>query len=151
QVKWLTQMQIRPKDGRPLTAGNEYQIDTDLAEITEEIVPIVFKPRIATEEQRAALFDIASKIPLTHDELQKLFRACLPSEIVVRSEAQTLWSSPGFADQNQRLWHILDFMWNIPLQPNKRLPVLEFVERLARHSRNQLILHRTLLQVIWPR
>lgn len=41
EVKWLSSIQIRPKDGRPLSSGNENQIDTDLAAIAEEIARIV--------------------------------------------------------------------------------------------------------------
>ena len=41
QVKWLARMQARPKDGKPLAAGNEYQIDADLAAIAEEIAALI--------------------------------------------------------------------------------------------------------------
>jgi hypothetical protein len=37
KVDWLRRMQVRPKDGRPLSAGNEHQVDTDLAAIAVEI------------------------------------------------------------------------------------------------------------------
>ncbi len=40
-VPWLSRMQVRPKDGRPLSGGSEYQIDSDLAAIAEEIAAIV--------------------------------------------------------------------------------------------------------------
>jgi len=40
-VKWLARMQVRPRDGRPLSAGNEHQIRTDLAEIASEIAAMV--------------------------------------------------------------------------------------------------------------
>jgi formylglycine-generating enzyme required for sulfatase activity len=36
-VDWLRRMQVRPKEGRPLTAGSEHQIDADLAAIAAEI------------------------------------------------------------------------------------------------------------------
>lgn len=36
-VTWLSPIQARPKDGRPLLQGTEVQIDTDLAAFTEEI------------------------------------------------------------------------------------------------------------------
>ena len=35
QVKWLSRMNLRPKDGEPLSGGNEHQIDTDLVAIAE--------------------------------------------------------------------------------------------------------------------
>jgi tetratricopeptide (TPR) repeat protein len=41
QVKWLSSMNLRPKDGKPLSGGNEHQIDTDLAAIAEEIATII--------------------------------------------------------------------------------------------------------------
>ena len=41
QVKWLSQMNLRPKDGKPLMGGNEFQIETDLAAIAEKIACIV--------------------------------------------------------------------------------------------------------------
>ena len=36
-VPWLQRMNLRPKDGRALSGGTEYQIDRDLAEIAREI------------------------------------------------------------------------------------------------------------------
>jgi hypothetical protein len=36
-IPWLKQFMARPKDGRPLSAGNENQIETDLAAIAKEI------------------------------------------------------------------------------------------------------------------
>ena len=37
QVKWLTKMNLRPKDGKPISGGNEYQIDTEMTAIAEEV------------------------------------------------------------------------------------------------------------------
>ena len=36
-VPWLAKLQCRPKDGRPLSAGDENQIDQDLADLALEI------------------------------------------------------------------------------------------------------------------
>jgi hypothetical protein len=36
-VPWLSRMQCRPKDGRPLSAGDEHQIDAELAAIATEV------------------------------------------------------------------------------------------------------------------
>ena len=36
-VPWLAQIQVRPKDGRPLSAGTIYQIEQDLADLVTEI------------------------------------------------------------------------------------------------------------------
>ena len=40
-VKWLARMNVRPKDGKPISGGNESQIDTDLTAIAEEIAGII--------------------------------------------------------------------------------------------------------------
>jgi hypothetical protein len=37
QVSWLSRLQVRPKDGKPLSGGTDYQVDVDLAAIAEEI------------------------------------------------------------------------------------------------------------------
>ena len=41
QVKWLSRMNLRPKDGKALSGGNEHQIDTDLAAIANEVADII--------------------------------------------------------------------------------------------------------------
>ena len=41
QVKWLARMNLRPKDGRPIQGGNEFQVETDLTAIAEEIADII--------------------------------------------------------------------------------------------------------------
>ena len=40
QLKWLSKIQARPKDGRALSSGTENQIDIDLASIAEEIAQL---------------------------------------------------------------------------------------------------------------
>ena len=40
-VPWLSQMQIRPKDGLPLARGNKYAWEKRLFEITEEIYELL--------------------------------------------------------------------------------------------------------------
>ncbi len=40
-VTWLSQMQVRPKAGKPIWRSEGSEVDTDLAEITEEIANIV--------------------------------------------------------------------------------------------------------------
>lgn len=37
RVDWLSRIQVRPRDGKPLAAGNEYQIEETLANIAMEI------------------------------------------------------------------------------------------------------------------
>ena len=40
-VSWLHTLQARPKDARPLSEGNEPQIDADLTAIAEEVAGII--------------------------------------------------------------------------------------------------------------
>jgi hypothetical protein len=40
-VGWLSRIQARPKDGRPLSAGDEHQIDADLAAIATEVHELI--------------------------------------------------------------------------------------------------------------
>jgi len=37
KIPWLSALQARPRDGRPLSSGTEYQIDSDLAALAEEV------------------------------------------------------------------------------------------------------------------
>jgi predicted ATPase len=41
RVDWLARLQVRPRGGRPLSEGNEHQIDVDLSTISLEIVDII--------------------------------------------------------------------------------------------------------------
>jgi TIR domain len=41
QVPWLARMQLRPLDARPLSAGNDHQIETELTAIAEEIAALI--------------------------------------------------------------------------------------------------------------
>ena len=41
QVKWLARMNLRPKDGRPIQGGSDFQVETDLTAIAEEIADII--------------------------------------------------------------------------------------------------------------
>lgn len=36
-VPWLRRMQLRPRDGRPLSSGRKHQIDADLANVAKEV------------------------------------------------------------------------------------------------------------------
>jgi hypothetical protein len=40
-VKWLTRMNLRPKDGRPIQGRREFQVETNIAAIADEIVGII--------------------------------------------------------------------------------------------------------------
>jgi hypothetical protein len=51
EVPWLARMQLRPRDARPLSAGNEHQIATELTAIAKEIAALM---RRATPETAVA-------------------------------------------------------------------------------------------------
>jgi len=40
-VNWLNPIQARPKDGRPLSGGNDFQIDKDLSDFAKEIYELL--------------------------------------------------------------------------------------------------------------
>ncbi|MGB8507864.1 MAG: TIR domain-containing protein [Pyrinomonadaceae bacterium] len=60
-VPWLRQMNLRPKDGRPLSAGDEHQINVDLAALAEEIYLLVKRAASTSIEQ--------SFVPLNPDDI----------------------------------------------------------------------------------
>ncbi|MCG3155790.1 MAG: hypothetical protein DKINENOH_02398 [bacterium] len=47
KVAWLGRIQARPKDGRPLSGGSEFQIDTDLANFAQELASLLRSGRHA--------------------------------------------------------------------------------------------------------
>ncbi len=64
RVDWLARMQIRPFDASPLSAGNEYQIDADLAAIAQEVA--VIAKRASRETIPLGLPKLSlSKLPAT--------------------------------------------------------------------------------------
>lgn len=66
RIKWLSPIQARPKDGRPISGGNDFQIDADLAAIAEEVAGIL--QRAAPREGARALGPdkvSAAKLPST--------------------------------------------------------------------------------------
>ena len=60
QVPWLARMQLRPIDVRPLAAGNDYQIETELTAIAEEIAALI---RRVTPETTVAQVQEAEATP----------------------------------------------------------------------------------------
>ena len=44
QVEWLARMQTRPQKSKTLSAGDEHQIDADLAAIAEEVATVINQP-----------------------------------------------------------------------------------------------------------
>ena len=72
-VKWLARMNLRPKDGRPIQGGREFQVETDLAAIADEIAGIIgpiaemseSKGYISLGPEKISL----AKLPSTNPEL----------------------------------------------------------------------------------
>jgi tetratricopeptide (TPR) repeat protein len=72
-VKWLARMNLRPKDGRPIQGGTEFQVETDLTTVADEIAgimgPTVEMPKkegyIPLGPEKISL----AKLPSTNPEL----------------------------------------------------------------------------------
>lgn len=73
RVKWLARMNLRPKDGKPISGGTEFQIDADMAAIAEEIVGIIESTsKVAQVESCGFLCPekiSLAKLPSTNPEL----------------------------------------------------------------------------------
>jgi len=70
EVKWLSKIQARPRDGRALSGGTDYQIETDLAALAGEVAGIVRRTphcgeRVAPGPEKISL----AKLPSTSREL----------------------------------------------------------------------------------
>lgn len=94
QVGWLSKIQGRPKDNRPLSSGNENQIDAGLAALANEIAAIVKRAGVGTRV--GAIRE--SPLPLPPD---KISLAKLPS------------TSPDLFGRDDRLKE-LDDAWANP-------------------------------------
>ena len=71
-VKWLARMNLRPKDGKPLSSGDEHQIDADLAAIAEEVAAIIesVPPKTPLETSSIASEKISiPRLPSTNSNL----------------------------------------------------------------------------------
>ncbi|NIA30430.1 MAG: TIR domain-containing protein [Actinobacteria bacterium] len=72
-VPWLANNLARPKDGRPLSAGNEYQIETDLVAIAREIRELLQRAGLPRERQEYVALPpeqvSLAKLPTTHHAL----------------------------------------------------------------------------------
>jgi hypothetical protein len=90
EIKWLARFMARPKDGRPLSAGDENQIDADLAAIATEVVHLLKHAGIRAEPK--------TFIPLPPD---KISLAKLPS------------TSPDLFGR-EKVLAMLDHAWDNP-------------------------------------
>ncbi len=72
-VRWLRSMNLRPTDGRPLSAGNDNQIDADLAALTSEIYLLTQSATGRVSERIFVPLDpdavSTSRLPVTGREL----------------------------------------------------------------------------------
>jgi len=73
RVSWLSSLQSRPKDGRALSAGNEHQIEDDLAAIADEVITLIEHPRpVATPGSSVTTQPIKvslARLPSTNPDL----------------------------------------------------------------------------------
>lgn len=65
RVKWLSSIQARPKDGRPLSGGSDYQIEADLAALANEAAEGGPAPAPVAAISRISL----AKLPTTSPDL----------------------------------------------------------------------------------
>jgi serine/threonine protein kinase len=71
-VDWLSRMQVRPKDGRPLSSGTDYEIDAALTALSKEVAaalnradkPVDSGPRSAGSQDRTSAD--SSKVEVRH-------------------------------------------------------------------------------------
>jgi tetratricopeptide (TPR) repeat protein len=72
-VKWLARMNLRPRDGKPISRGDEHQIDADMTAIADEIAGIIghtvempeMKRYVPISPEKISL----AKLPSTNPEL----------------------------------------------------------------------------------
>jgi hypothetical protein len=72
-VDWLRRMNLRPKDGKPLSGGNDYEIDLALTEIAKEIRKLITPAAAATTGPAFIPLDpekiSISRLPVTGPDL----------------------------------------------------------------------------------
>jgi tetratricopeptide (TPR) repeat protein len=64
-VKWLSPIQARPKDGRPLSGGRKHQIEKDLAALAQEVADILGGGKVPPRARKISL----AKLPSTSPDL----------------------------------------------------------------------------------
>jgi tetratricopeptide (TPR) repeat protein len=64
-VKWLSAIQLTPKDGKPLSTKKEHEVDEELAKLAEEIISLIkIKPEDKTGPKGPAFFSKPEKISI---------------------------------------------------------------------------------------
>jgi tetratricopeptide (TPR) repeat protein len=89
-VDWLRRMNLRPKDGKPLSGGNDYEIDLAVAEIAKEIRKLLKRTAPPTKP---------TFVPLSPDDISisRLPRLLTPDLFGRERELQVLddaWANP---------------------------------------------------------
>jgi TIR domain len=73
RVSWLSNIQSRPKNGRALSAGNEHQIEADLAAVADEVITLIENTRpVATPGAPATTQPVKvslARLPSTNPDL----------------------------------------------------------------------------------
>jgi tetratricopeptide (TPR) repeat protein len=73
EVEWLASLQARPKDGRPLSAGDENQIEANLAALVKEIRGLLLGAALPPEERECVPLDpdrvSTGHLPITGPDL----------------------------------------------------------------------------------
>ena len=69
-VNWLKKIQARPKDGRPLSGENDFEIDTDLAAFAKEIHRLI--KRVQERPQTTGAEETSCLIPPEKIDITKL-------------------------------------------------------------------------------
>ncbi len=82
QVKWLASFQLRPKDGRDISGGNEYQIETDMVAIAEEVAAIIVSPQVVSESTQKIFISYSHNDEKWKDLLVKNLKALQYGDIL---------------------------------------------------------------------
>jgi len=99
-VPWLARMQLRPKDGRPISGGNKHRAESDLAAIVEEVAAIIAKIRCAVPAS-----------PQQGHQGQQVYPSSRPEKV---SPAKLPSTSPDLFGREREM-AILDAAWDNPL------------------------------------
>jgi tetratricopeptide (TPR) repeat protein len=79
KVPWICKLQLRPKDGRPLSAGRRHDVESELAAITALVDDLLRQPRTATASPPPApdmpATGTDSPPPISHQDLRALATA----------------------------------------------------------------------------
>ena len=104
QVEWLSRMNLRPKDGKALSGGNEHKIDTDLAAIAEEVADIIKRvPEISNDK---------GHVPLAPEKIS-LARLPSTSSVLFGREQELEVLDAAWADPNTNIVSLV--AWAKPL------------------------------------